>query len=480
MFWTGWATCLHGERVLLETFSVAELSAALAVGERVSLTQAWSRREGKPLPLELRRVQVFTPDAVVVEVTESGERYLAPPRNVYFAGQVRGEPRSRAFLSLREDGEVRGIVVRETGQVEFLGSDERPVRWGERLEFEPVTQAALERAAAARPFACATDEIWDPASLLEELTVGSPQTGMPPEPLVASFTARVAVETDHEFYLLFNNTQRATNYIGDLIGFSSLIYEAETNTSLNAHWIRIWTTPADPWTETSSLCGLLQLGSYWNLNMGSVSRTTVHMMSGKATGGGVAWVGVLCSGPFNFSASCAFCNPNCSTALVGGAYGFTGNMAGNFSPNNPASVWDIIAVSHEIGHNFNSPHTHCYAGIDGNPSDVDHCYGSQSGCYSGATSLPGLNSTTGGTPGSGNGTLMSYCHLLPGSYANISLTFGQSHPYGVAAGRVPTRMSQHVTAVAGSNPSCLAYTPQDYIFADSFESGNTSRWLLGP
>ena len=65
------------------------------------------------------------------------------------------------------------------------------------------------------------------------------------------------------------------------------------------------------------------------------------MLSGKSSGCGIAYVGVLCS------------------STVG--YGVSSSLNANFDPANPVPpVWDIIVVSHEIGHNFNSPHTHCY------------------------------------------------------------------------------------------------------------------------
>ncbi|MCH8314425.1 MAG: hypothetical protein IIA64_00495, partial [Planctomycetes bacterium] len=62
--------------------------------------------------------------------------------------------------------------------------------------------------------------------------------------------------------------------------------------------------------------------------------------------------------------------------------------------------WDIIVVSHELGHNFGSPHTHDY-----NPP-IDGC---------------GL----GECKNAENGTLMSYCGQCPGGLANYRLEF---HP----------------------------------------------------
>ena len=250
------------------------------------------------------------------------------------------------------------------------------------------------------------------------------------------------------------------------------MYSAEVDTSWEIELIHLYTTPADPWNQSSSLCALFEFGRYWNDNYSAVDRTLVHMMSGKSSGGGVAWVGVLCNGPFNYDHGGA-CSLSPATDNYGGDYGFSGSMSGSFDINNPAAVWDIVVVTHEIGHNFNSPHTHCYNGISG-PDPIDQCYSGacSSGCYCGTESLPA------GCPGSGQGcgTIMSYCHTLGGGLSNISLTLGTGHPYGVDPVRAPNRMSAHVQSVAASNPSCLAPVGTDQIFIDGFESGNTNAW----
>jgi hypothetical protein len=71
----------------------------------------------------------------------------------------------------------------------------------------------------------------------------------------------------------------------------------------------------------------------------------------------------------------------------------------------PGAYWDILCYTHEIGHNFSSPHTECY-----NPP-VDTC----TPCDT--------FSCTGSVP-SGGGTIMSYCHACSGGYSNITLYFG--------------------------------------------------------
>jgi hypothetical protein len=75
--------------------------------------------------------------------------------------------------------------------------------------------------------------------------------------------------------------------------------------------------------------------------------------------------------------------------------------------NYPANLWDLMAIAHELGHNFGTPHTHCFS------PPIDQCYGGEGGCYSG----PSVN------PGPLGGTIMSYCHLLVGGYGNVDLRF---------------------------------------------------------
>ncbi|MCP3975528.1 MAG: hypothetical protein GY720_13670, partial [bacterium] len=237
-----------------------------------------------------------------------------------------------------------------------------------------------------------------------------------------------------------------------LIAFSSGIYASEINTDLVISHLSLWSNSADPWNEFSTLCGLLEFGRYWNDNNAGVDRSLAHFLSGKNNGGGVAWLGVLCAGEFNTShdGSCAL-TPQ--TDNYGGAYGYSGTIDGDFDIDNPSIVWDIMVASHEIGHNFDSPHTHCYGGIGGNANPVDECSAvqcGQNGCFCGSPSLPCAN------PGAGCGTVMSYCHQRAGGLANISLTFGTGHPFGVDPDRVPSLMSDYVVATAASDPSCLA------------------------
>jgi metallopeptidase family M12-like protein len=459
-------------------------AASTPVGGRLRLTDVEVPATSESLSFDVERFEVFAPDAVITVHGAGGIRELKRPADVYFRGSVSGEPGSRVFLDVQANGSTRGIVERRGESIYLLNTAQEPERL-ERLRAERQDPAMLQKADEA-PWTCDEERLPTPP-VPADLTDGI--SHVPLAKSVPNNTARVAIETDFEFFQLFGNASAAMTYVGDLIGYASTIYQSEINTSLLVGSISLWTTSSDPWTQFDTFCGLMEFGKYWNANSGTVQRTIAHFMSGKGNGGGIAWIGVLCSGSFSTGAalSCPGIAPEVPPNW-GGAYGYTGNLFGDFDVNSPAVIWDIVAVAHEIGHNFNSPHTHCYNNI-GDPSPIDDCRSNEckatdafgncvSFCYVGSQSLPDNSpvSASGGTSGQGNGTIMSYCHLLSGGMSNLSLSFGTGHPFGILPGRVPSRMSAHVAAVAGGNPACL--TPA--LFWNAFEEGAivgpTGKW----
>ena len=432
----------HAEPTLTaKTFAAA---AAKVQGE-VRLTGV-KTVEGGLAELKLQRFAVFSEDAkIVVELGDNRREQFGAPATAFFRGEIAGESGSRAFVAVQEDGTVSGLIERngKMQQLTDTGVDEQPL----------LLQAAAEDSnnVHGSGFTCGSDQLQTPPSLPNAGTAKSVVAPSAESPSAATYRARIAIETDFEFYGRFNSQSTATTYVGNLMGYASTIYTAQIQTQLEVSYLRLWATSADPWVQTSSSCGMFEFGKYWNDNMGSTSRSIAHMLSGKTTGGGVAWVGVLCSAGFDTSTAGSSCPGMAANGNFGGGYGFTGNINGGFNAANPTPVWDIVATSHEIGHNFDSPHTHCYNNVGGSASPVDQCYNGEAsnGCYSGAQALPGA-------PGSGSGTIMSYCHQLGGGMSNIGLTFGSGHPYGVQPARVPTRMAAHVAARATQYPSCLA------------------------
>lgn len=455
----------RAQSVALDGSALAPAALGVKVGEALEVTLVLG---SAPAKLELERFRVFEPGAEVVIHGEGGrvERRRAPD-HAYFRGVVAGRPGSRAFLVVRESGELRGLVTTEKG-VTILASTEA----GGEVRNRELGTADL-RALGGPSFECGVEG--HETALTDWLV---PTLGDAAEPVPSgnlSYTARVAIETDFEYLGKFGgSTTAATDYAGDLIGYASTIYDSEIATNLIIPSISLWTSAADPWAQTSPGCGFYEFGKYWNTNNGTVSRTLAHFLSGKSTNAGIGWIGVLCRSSFSSTTHTPPDPDPCPTLpdsdLYGGDYGFTGGIDGNFDPDSPTVLWDILAVSHEIGHNFNSPHTHCYGGIGGNANAVDSCYAGEcgsTGCYCGSTSLPG---------GGASGTIMSYCHLLSGGLGNISLNFGSGHPFGIVPQRVPDRMRGHVESRASSNPGCLTRMSASLIFQDTFDSGNTGAW----
>lgn len=439
----------YGQRLVVEDVPLDDPRAAAPANG----LQAQSTEAAPTGTLNLRRIEVFRSGQPIVLHRGGREVKIAAPNTVYFAGTIEGRSGSFAFLSIDEDDSTRGLVSDGAGLWQ-VGSEagtpnvtlldpnattgESTAPWGcgnEEALVPPETSPAAAAAAAADVLAAAAA---DAGSI---------------------YVADVALETDAEFHDLFDTTDEAVAYVGDLFAAVSAIYERDVGTVVRLSHLSLWADgpAADPWDSTSTMGGLNEFMAEWRANQGGVSRTVAHFLSGKRTGGGVAYVGVLCSGYYG--------------------YGFTGSINGRFSTTEPWLFWDIMGTSHELGHNFGSGHTHCYS------PPIDHCYGSQSNCYAGATSVPS----------NGGGTIMSYCHLRSGGYGNINLWFGRQDQYGDDSLRVPDLMRTRVesawcmetlagpptvdlsaspTSIAAGEPSVLTWSTTD-ADACSFVGGIT-------
>lgn len=453
------------------------LARSAAPGDTLRLTGV--ALEGDQMStLELRRVQIYSPDATLFVTIDGEDVAVAAPDIVWYTGRIAGSPGSRASLGVRASGEVRGLISRPGGH--WMLGRSAGASLNSLVQVRRVDQMSTLQTPGG--YSCDSSKLTMPdgivppstlhANLVESLESKVLETRQASRGGNPTYTARIAVETDTEFLDKFgDDTSAALAYLGDIFAYVTGIFQDEIDTSLEIVHSQFWAS-SDPWIQNNPACGLLEFGRYWNDNNTGVDRTIAHFFSGKNNGGGIAWVGVLCNGAFNFQASLLGCNLSPDNDNYGGDYGYTGDMDANFDIDNPTFVWDVYGWNHEVGHNFNSPHTHCYNNVGGSASPVDTCESSEctNGCYCGAEALPC------GTSGGGCGTIMSYCHLRSGGLANISPTFGQGHPWGVMPDRVPTRMSSHVVSRANGNPGCLDFFQSDLIFGDGFEGGGTGAW----
>jgi energy-coupling factor transporter ATP-binding protein EcfA2 len=352
---------------------------------------------------------------MIIEYTDKGPRRLTPPADRYFRGTVIGDLDSAVMLA--SGSKVRGFVY-TNGKFYAIAPDRNV--YGDDTP-EPVSRLRQVDPERDRPadvplFHCDTESLVVPSAATSGTMVASAldlpsSCGGNPSWTSTVYTITLRIETDYELYSKFGSTSGELRYIGDLTAAASGIYWRDISTVFQISDVHVYssTNPPDypwsgPYASTSAL--LYALGDYWHNNFpkSSFPRTIVHMLSGKALGGGVSWLSALC-------ASDMLCNNNCGDSSANGhyagGYGLSAQLNGTFSTTSPNLYWDILCYTHEIGHNFASPHTECYT------PQVDTC----TPCND--------FSCTGPVP-SGGGTIMSYCHACFGGFSNIILYFGQS------------------------------------------------------
>ena len=371
-------------------------SAALAA---LRAARADVRIEGFPVApgafgtLVVERFEVTTPDARVTISGPAGEESRPFPSLAHFKGTIEGAPDSSVYLAAREDAVVAYLRLQD-GTFVFVGPASAARDFVVRTADSPANAVSLDQ-----PWSCGADEL--PAALTAKAEPTYPSAAAP---LAGLKQAAVRVETDWELLAKFPvpgsnpvvyDPNALATWVATLYGAINVAYERDLSLHLALAEVHVWTGGAasDPYVSTSTRTQLDEVGDWWHANRppASYPRAMVQYLSGKAVSGGIAWLSVLCSGDFSSG-----------SGHYGGAYAVT-QVNGTY----PLSLWDQFATAHETGHNAGSHHTHCYS------PPIDHCYNGESGCYSGTVE----------NPGAGNGTIMSYCHLLGWSY--VSLEFHQ-------------------------------------------------------
>jgi len=431
--------------------------------------------DDKRSTIELEEFQVWAPEGKIVIHGDYGKvlKTLAPPPMRFFRGLVNGDPESFAYFSMDPSGRnIQGLVVTRERRFSIVS-----VR---RAAQKPGVRGRSEDTAAMDTFIQAFD---DSDTLAEpppkwECAVGDHEkiptsgalhaTGANGLPVVAhgisgtqAYAVRVDIETDFELYTnAGSNSTTLTNYVTNLSGAASTIYNRDLKTNITQGTVNIYTTSADPWSAANASAGLDEVADHYNgITLNGVppaptrTASNVVFLSGKNTGGGIAWVAVACGvngtgndfnqGNGHYGGPYAWCGgigtgpgfaavPDPNATQDGVVYGMP---AYTFAlTDGTQTYWPLAEYTHELGHNLGGTHTQCVvitdaeriaAGFtDGSTANfVDHCYGHDGGsCYSGTDYVAGSQSIY-------KGTIMSYCHNLfagtGGVYPQSRFTFGQ-------------------------------------------------------
>ena len=236
------------------------------------------------------------------------------------------------------------------------------------------------------------------------------------------------------------DAQLAVDHIAAVFNFAGPTWVNELQLSVAIGYIFLHSTEPVP---TLTLEGVR---SHFESQHGGSEHSAVHFLSTlNRFGGGVAFQDAMCSREYGYA--------------ISGLEGFS--LVTDGSTN-----WDPEVVAHELGHNFAAPHTHEFQNYYNVADPVDNCTGGFS-----ETFLPGVNSLTGGSAGQGNGTIMSYCHQNEGGLDNIAFTYGDGHPFGIEANRVPRLMKERLLDMAAAHAQCAPIVAQQTNLTDSDGDG---------
>ncbi len=316
----------------------------------------------------------------------------------FWSGFIQGEPESDVFLAFSPRG-TRGWV-RSGGQVVHLLAGPGEAGGWQSPALLWLRDGDLRALGATPPVGCATPPPPAPrtaGSGPSRSPAGSASARSGTLPLIQ---ARVAIETDYQFYALFNDLDAARAYVLCLLGAASLRYEEQAGIVLVPVYAGLHDNANDPWvapdTPGAGAGTLLdEFRQAWDQGAAPVTADVHHFLSGAIWGGGVAYLGTVCNRDWSFGVSTG----------IGGANPIP------IVPNGWAN-WDFFVLAHELGHNFDAIHTHGYC------PPLDEC--APPGAFGPCQTQQVCTSS---------GTVMSYCHVCAGGMTNITTYF---HPQSAA------------------------------------------------
>lgn len=435
-------------------------------GEERRVVSGWlsaddRRAQAAPraVELRLRRIEVYAPDAKVLEATDAGYRELPRDTRLHFIA----EPSAGQRMSLSLDperAEAEGLLLLDGRMYALAGAVGAAGLALDAVDLEqPLPDGSVPEASCSGDMGAVSDALGKtaaadakPLRAREAPAAFSASTGPASRLSLQSFAPKVAtrqvtlaIDTDNELLQkkFSNNTSNATAYVAALVAAMNAIYEDDPAQYglqlrlLQGTLILRPSTTADPYANTDSSAtgaALNEFGAWWRDNQASVPRAFALMLSGKASSqnssSGIAWL--LTSG--------SYCDAKGSTgSQVFGHYSVTRVFW------NPSfgGAQDAYVVAHELGHNLGARHTHCAnasTGAQASTGTIDRCFNGESsqGCYAGTQACPsGAES-----PLAPQGTLMSYCHL-------------NGLSCGVSTELHPTHVTQLNTRLASQPSACV-------------------------
>ncbi len=344
---------------------------------------------------DLHDAKILTDNFSVI--TGKNEKVNYTP-GLYYQGTVAGFSPSLAGFSLFDNSIMAVFSYNNENYVLGLWNDKSNVNKTIYILYKD------SNVLYARDFKCGVDA-------MPKKRAGNPTPGH----LLSNQCIKVYFECEYQMFVDKGGAVNVTNYVTGMFNVIQALYNVEVvNTEISQIYVWSSADPYIPFTNTTDL-----------LNNFQATRTTfsgnvAHLLTTKNhSAGGLAYLDIICD-PAN-------------------AYAVS-NIDNTYLPY-PNYCWTIEVVTHELGHNFGSHHTH-WCGWPGGA--IDNCYATEGGCGPGPTPA-------------NSGTIMSYCHL---GGTGILLTNG--------FGTLPGGAIRSSFAAASCLTACISPPTADFTVSPAY------------
>ena len=326
------------------------------------------KSNGETVALDLIQVAVFSPDFKAI--TNNGDDITNEVDfGKHYRGIIAGNPNSLVSISVFES-QISGFIANEEGNYtigKLEDSDKNHIIYFDS-DLKNATQEIF----------CSTED--DGIAYSEEELSPPPTSEQEPGDEID-----VYIESGQSVYnAQGGNLANTIVFITGIFTQSYVLY-ANDGISVRTSSMMVWVTP-DPFAGGDSLEQLNTFTANVNSNQQNLNGDIAHLIE-RQNFGGIAWLDGMCSN-----------NNVCYSGL-----------ANNAVITVPTYSWNVMVITHEMGHLMGSNHTHACV-WNGNNTAIDGCAATEGSC-----ARPG-------NPSNG-GTIMSYCHLQ-GVGINFNNGFG--------------------------------------------------------